>query len=215
MSAAQHRARRQVMIEQIEVALGPFPPAHLRAMRDVPRESFVRDEDEAKAELDVPLALDDSHAATISAPHAYLLSYRLLGLTEGDRMLELGSGTGYGAALAAAIVGPTGSVVTIEIDPTLAGRAEVLLAEQPNVTTLAGDALQAAEYVRASNKIACAFAVEELPPAWTGSLEPGSILVAPVGPVLNQELVRVSRNGDGSFTTTRHGAVRYVANRSA
>ncbi len=202
------------MVERIEAELGPFPPAHLRAMCDVPREQFVREEDREKAELDVPLALDDSNEATISAPHAYLLSYRLLDLGEGDDMLELGSGSGYGAALAAEIVGPRGSVTTIEIDPVLAERARVLCAARPNVRTWVGDALDAAPSIAQCNKIVCAFAVTALPREWTRALAPGSVLVAPVGRAGHQELVRVATDARGALATTRHGAVRYVPNRS-
>jgi protein-L-isoaspartate(D-aspartate) O-methyltransferase len=212
--AVERRERRTAMVQRIDAELGPFPAAHLRAMCKVPREDFVRDEDEGRAELDMPLALDDSHVATISAPHAYLLSYRLLDLREGDRMLELGSGSGYGAALAAEIVGLHGSVVTVEIDPALAERARRLLSTHANVRALTGDALDAGAYVATSNKIVCAFAVAELPRAWTRALEPGAILVAPVGRALNQELMRVACEPGGTLTTTRHGAVRYVPNRS-
>jgi len=202
------------MVARIEAELGPFPPTHLHAMCDVPRERFVRDEDEGRAELDMPLALDDSQVATISAPHAYLLSYRLLDLGEGDDLLELGSGSGYGAALAAEIVGPRGTVTTIEIDPALAERARALLAPHPNVRTSVGDAVDAARVIAECNKIVCAFAVTELPREWTRALAPGSVLVAPVGRVGQQELVRVACDVRGALATTRHGAVRYVPNRS-
>ncbi len=202
------------MVARIDEELGPFPSEHLRAMRDVPRERFVRPADVDRAEIDTPLALDDSGQATISAPHAYLLSYRLVGLAEGDRLLELGSGSGYGAALAAEIVGPRGAVVTIEIDTPLAARAQELLADRANVRTFEGDALGAARLFAECNKAVCAFAVAELPLAWTNALRPGAVLVAPVGAAGSQHLVRVVRE-PGGVTTTRHGAVRYVPNRSS
>ncbi len=202
------------MVRRIDAELGPFPEAHLLAMCRVPRERFVRAEDESRAELDMPLPLDESRVATISAPHAYLLSYRLLDLQEGDHLLELGSGSGYGAALAAEIVGLRGSVVTVEIDEALAARARLLLADRANMRTVLGDAQGAVALFEGSNKVVCAFAVAELPDAWTSALEPSAVLVLPVGRGLNQDLVRVERAASGALRMTRHGSVRYVPNRS-
>ena len=202
------------MVSRIDAELGPFPEAHLEAMRDVDRAAFVRPEDASRAELDTPLPLDGPEVATISAPHAYLLSYRLLDLAAGDRLLELGSGSGYGAALASEIVGSTGRVVTVEIDRELAARAQVLLAPRKNVRVIAGDAQGAGALIPEANKIVCAFAVSSLPESWTSALRVGSVLVAPVGPAHHQELVRLTRDQDGRLAMTRHGGVRYVPNRS-
>ena len=202
------------MVRAIDAEMGPFPDAHLRAMCEVERERFCRDEDRERAELDMPLPLDDSREATISAPHAYLLSYRLLDLGPGDRLLELGSGSGYGAALASAIVGTSGRVVTIEIDQTLAMRAQSLLADRDNVRSIAGDAALATPLLTESSKVVCAFAVPELPAGWKRALQPGAVLVAPVGPSARQQLVRVTCDARGALATTEHGAVRYVPNRS-
>jgi protein-L-isoaspartate(D-aspartate) O-methyltransferase len=201
------------MVRGVEAEVGPFPEAHLRAMREVPRDRFVRAEDRDRAELDMPLPLDDAQTATISAPHAYLLSYRLLDLAARDNLLELGSGTGYGAALASEIVGPTGSVVTIEIDAALSERARELLHDRANVRALWGDAMDAASLVAQHDRIACTFAVKELPIRWCDALRPHAVLVAPVGGD-RQELVRVTRDEALGLVMSRHGAVRYVRNRS-
>lgn len=201
------------MARAVETSLGPFAAAHLRALEVVRRDRFVREDDADRAEIDAPLPLDETGEATISAPHAYLLSYRIVDLAEGDRVLELGSGSGYGAALAAEIVGPRGSVITIEIDEALAERARKLLADLPNVRAVRGDATTAAAVIAECNKIVCAFAVKTLPQAWALALAPGAVLVAPIGKE-TQQLVRVERDRAGAVSITRHGAVRYVANRS-
>ncbi len=202
------------MARDVDKALGPFDPRLLDAVIKVPRDRFVRPEDVDRAELDMPLPLDDAAASTISAPHAYLLSYRLLDLAPGDRLLELGSGSGYGAALASEIVGEEGRVTTVEIDRKLAARATVLLRDRPNVRVIFGDAMHASEWIPGHTKIVCAFAVGELPESWLRAMERGAVLVAPVGKTLDQRLVKVARGQDGELVTTTHGAVRYVANRS-
>jgi protein-L-isoaspartate(D-aspartate) O-methyltransferase len=201
------------MARAVEDTLGPFAAEHLRALEVVPRDRFVRTDDLAHAEVDAPLPLDDTGHATISAPHAYLLSYRLLDLRAGDRLLELGSGSGYGAALGAQIVGPHGRVITIEIDESLAAIAKDLLSPLANVRALHGDATRAAAFFAECNKVVVAFAVKELPREWIDALQPGAVLVAPVG-TSTQHLLRVVRTRDGRLDVTRHGAVRYVPNRS-
>ena len=208
-------ASREALVAKVERELGPFDPVHLHALLAVPRERFVRPEDIAVAGEDRPLPLDESGLATISAPHAYLLSFRLLALRAGDALLELGSGTGYGAALASYIVGREGHVTTVEIDAQLASRARSLLEPIANVTVLGGDATTSAALFAGVKKIVCTFAVAEIPPAWLDALGEGAVLVAPVGaPERDQRLLRVERRG-GRLITSDHGGVRYVPNRAS
>lgn len=203
-----------MLAERIDAQLGPFDRAQLAALVDVPRERFVRPADAGRADEDTPLALDDEGLATISAPHAYLLSFRLLDLRRGDRLAELGSGSGYGAALASHIVGPEGSVVTTEIDPRLAAWAARTLAPIENVRVVEGDAVEMPEALRGAQKVVVTFAVTDVPRAWTDALPDGGVLVAPVGARdRDQKLVRVRRAGS-MLERTEHGAVRYVPNRS-
>jgi protein-L-isoaspartate(D-aspartate) O-methyltransferase len=209
------RGCRLALIASVAKQLGPFDERQLAALLEVPRERFVRREDVALSADDTPLPLDTSGMATISAPHAYLLSYRVLALKEGDTLVELGTGSGYGAALAATIVGPRGRVLTFEIDPTLARWARTTLAAQPNVTVVDGDAMASASVWRDAGdakKVVVTFAVEALPPAWLEALPEGGRLVAPVGKS-DQRLTLVERRR-GVLIETDHGAVRYVKNRS-
>jgi protein-L-isoaspartate(D-aspartate) O-methyltransferase len=204
------RACRLPLIASIERQLGPFDPLHLQAVLEVPRERFVRTSDVHRSADDTPLPLDDEGLATISAPHAYLLSYRLVALAPGDSLLELGSGSGYGAALGAFIVGEEGHVTTVEIDPVLARITAENLTDYPNVDSRQGDAVKADKGAR---KIVVTFAVRDIPQAWTDLIPEGGLLVAPVGEPFEQRLVRVRRE-DGILLSTDHGAVRYVPNRS-
>jgi protein-L-isoaspartate(D-aspartate) O-methyltransferase len=207
-------ATRSEMAADIEKNLGPFDPKHLQALVDVPRERFVPASAIGLCSEDKPVPLDASGLATMSAPHAYLLSFRLLELSRGDSLVELGSGSGYGAALASAIVGAEGRVITIEIDPGLAARSRERLADLANVTVLEGDAVENVGSWGGVRKIVCTFAVRELPDAWLSAIPEGGILVAPVGRFeSDQRLVRVDRRGP-RLITTNHGAVRYVGNRS-
>ncbi len=207
--------QRERLARAIDEQHGPFDPLQLQALREVPRELFVRAADVDRSAADMPLPLDDEGLATVSAPHAYLLTYRLLALGRGDVLVELGSGTGYGAALASYIVGPSGRVLTIEIDESLSVRAHANLAPLANVTAICADAVGSTPSWRDARKIACTFAVDELPRAWLDALPNDGILVAPVGArEKDQQLVRVAREGY-DLRITHHGGVRYVKNRSA
>jgi len=209
------RGCRLPLVDAIERQLGPFSPLHLHALLEVPRERFVRSQDVERSAEDTPLPLDDGGMSTISAPHAYLLSYRLLELKPGDSLVELGTGSGYGAALASVIVGPHGRVVTVEIDGKLADWSKRTLAQYGNVTPVFGDAVTSALWWGSASKVAVAFAVEDLPRAWLDALPEDGSLVAPVGEGENdQRLVLVKRAQGGQFKQTQHGLVRYVKNRS-
>ena len=212
------RGCRLTLVEAVEKHLGPFDAKHLAALLEVPRERFVRRQDIAQSADDTPLPLDlggPGGVATISAPHAYLLSYRLLRLAPGDSLVELGTGSGYGAALAACIVGTEGRVLTFEIDPTLVEWSRETLRGEANVTVTEADAVTSAPLWGGARKVVTTFAVESLPEAWLGALPEGGRLVAPVGAgdEREQRLVLVERRR-GVLFETDHGAVRYVKNRS-
>jgi protein-L-isoaspartate(D-aspartate) O-methyltransferase len=206
------RGRRRTLAAAVNAYVGPFDARLLDALLVVPRERFVRLADREVAYEDRPLPLDDRGQATISAPHAYLLSFRLAALAAGDALLELGSGSGYGAALASHVVGETGRVRTLEIDDTLAARAKDLLSLYPNVETIHADASLAS--LADFPKTIVTYAVRALPARWIETLPLGGILVVPVGdPGTTQRLMRFTRSED-AIVPSDHGGVRYVPDRS-
>jgi protein-L-isoaspartate(D-aspartate) O-methyltransferase len=206
------RSVRTELLGEVERRAGPFDAHLLTALLEVPRERFVRSTDIAESAADTPLLLDAEGLATVSAPHAYLLSFRVLGLRLGDRLAELGSGSGYGAALASRVVGEHGCVVSIEIDHALAARATRLLNCHANVRVITGDAGKLLTHWSGFERVTVTFAVEELLPSWLEGLPEGGRLVAPVGTANAQRLVCVNRQR-GELVWTDHGAVRYVRNR--
>jgi protein-L-isoaspartate(D-aspartate) O-methyltransferase len=208
------RGCRLSLVDAVAKQLGPFDPRHLSALLEVPRERFVRPGDIEQSVDDLPLPLDGEGLATISAPHAYLLSYRLLGLGLGDHLVELGTGSGYGAALAAFIVGPEGRVLSFEIDLDLASWARRTLCDEPNVEIVEADAVDSALLWRNAPKVAVTFAVETLPEPWLDALPEAGTLVAPVGPLERDQRLVLFTKRRGRIVQTDHGAVRYVKNRS-
>ncbi|MBX3219970.1 MAG: radical SAM protein [Labilithrix sp.] len=180
-----------------------------RAVRDVPRERFVPVDTLPDAHRDRALALDETGRATISAMHAYVAVFRALELVAGDALVDLGGGTGYGAAVAAKVVGERGAVTTIEIDRALSERAATLLAAQGNVRVVAGDAHDTALW-RGARKISVGFDVGRIPDAWIDALAPGGRLVAPA----SGELVVVDKHAGGDVSRRSLGRVVYVRDRS-
>ena len=208
LALAARGARR----ETLEASGIPLSSPIGRALLDVPRERFVRPFDVATSADDTAFPLDDAGAASVSAMHAYAAAFAALDLQEGDTLVDLGGGTGYGAAIAAAVVGPGGRVLTIEIDADLADQARTLLAGTPQVEVVHGSAHDVARW-RGAHKVYAGFAQPRVPAAWIDALAEDGVLVAPVGDGVPQMLVRIARSPAGA-RTERLGAVIYVPDRA-
>lgn len=174
-------------------------PRVIAAFRAVDRRRFVRDK--RRAYEDVPLPIPGGQ--TISAPHMVALMLELLELKRTDRVLEIGAGCGYLAALASRLVK---QVTAVEVDPTLAELARQNLARAPNVAVVCADGSRG--YPGSYQKIVFSCAVPEIPEEAVGQLADPGILLAPVGTDA-QELVLL-RKRRGSITMEQHGGVAFV-----
>jgi protein-L-isoaspartate(D-aspartate) O-methyltransferase len=185
-----------------EIVLFPCSERVRNALLAVPRERFVRAEDVADSAEDRALALSDDGRSTISALHAYAMAFDALDLSEGDDLVELGSGSGYGVAIARHVVGPKGSVRGFEIVPELAEWANVRCADAHDVTLWKG-----------ATKVSVGFALDSIPRAWIDALAPRGKIVAPVGSP--QTLTLFEKLEDGNVRTSPVGPVRYVRDRAS
>lgn len=188
----------------------------LAALETVPREQFVPLDHIETSTRDVPVPLDDTGLATVSAMHAYARAFSLLAIRPGDHVLDLGGGTGYGAALLHTLVGPTGHVLTVEIDPLLAARARTLL-QHPNLHPLHGDALDPTTWSAldiAFNKVVLGFALDSIPDSWLATFPEGTTIVAPLRDGDTHRLTRLHHRGT-DFSIERFEEVRYVPTRHA
>lgn len=148
------------------------------AVLSVPREEFVPGKYRSRAYRRCPFEIPGEEA-TISAPGTYAIFYEALDLEEGDLFLEVGSGSGYGAALAKEIVGPDGEVTTVELDPETYEFARDNL-EPYDVEIVRGDGREGHEEMAPFDAIAVTAAVEEVPKPLLDQLGPGGKLVAPI-----------------------------------
>ena len=206
------RGCRLALAGAIRAEHGDLDPVHACAILEVPRERFVRPQDIEESSDDTPLPLDDEGNSTISAPHAYALMFGLLALGSGDLLVELGTGSGYGAALAAFITGC--EVRTFEIDPGLCARARTALVGAGTIRVTCEDALESARHWGSARKVCATFAVDRIPSAWVDALPEGGRLVAPVGSDPRHQRLVLLQRAEGRIVQTDHGAVRYVRNRS-
>jgi len=183
----------------------------VKAMLKVPREKFVLEMYRDYAYLEVPLPLPGCDA-TISCPHSYPLFYEALGLGENDKFLEVGTGSGYGAALAREIVGEDGKVITVEIDKETYEFASWNLRKlgYEDILVVHGDGslgyVQEAPY----DKICVTAACPRIPERLIEQLKLSGRLAAPVGYRYSQDLILLEKNRSGSIKTRLVEKVLYV-----
>ena len=183
-------------------------PAVRHAMATVPRERFVAPELAARAYDNRPLPIGQGQ--TISQPFIVALMTELLDPKPSDVMLEVGTGSGYQAAVLAACVK---KVYSIEILAPLAARARAALdaAGVRNVETRVGDGYLGWPEAAPFDGIVVTAAPDHVPPALVAQLAPGARLVIPVGAIENgQELLLIRKEPDGRTVTRRTIAVRFV-----
>ena len=174
-------------------------PSVRAAFLAVPRENFVRPEDRGAAYQDVPLPI--GHGQTISAPSMIAIMLEEANLRPGERILEIGTGSGYHAALLAALVGPP-DVVTIERHAALAARARANLAAAGfgGVTVIVGDGTLGFPDRAPYDCIMATAGAPRIPNAWPLQLSTHGRIIAPIGPSPNaQVLLIVTRHEDGTL----------------
>ena len=166
----------------------------LQAIKDVPREEFVHETLYEYAYFNVPL--DIGYEQTISQPSIVALMTELLDLKSTDIVLDIGTGSGYQAAILSKLCK---QVVSVEIVPELAKSAKERLKRlgYTNVTVVKGDGKQGYESKAPYDKILCAAAVEEIPKLWIDQLDDDGIMVFPLKMKDFDELVRGTKTERG------------------
>ncbi len=200
------RAEREAMVTLQLERRGIADPRVLSAMRCVPREAFVPEEFRYDAYQDSPLPIGAGQ--TISQPYVVARMIELAQIAPGDRVLEVGAGSGYATAVISRIAA---SVYGIERQGALVAGAQRALAGlgYSNASVIHGDGLQGLDAQAPFDAIIVS-AGGELPQALKEQLAPGGRLVIPLAVDAHQVLTRVRRLAEDDYEITSHDAVRFV-----
>jgi protein-L-isoaspartate(D-aspartate) O-methyltransferase len=192
-SAQDWEKERRAMVENQIAARGIRDTRVLQTMGAVPRHLFVPADLRVQSYQDSPLPIGEGQ--TNSQPYIVALMTELLRLTGGERVLEIGTGSGYQAAILSRLVK---AVYTIEIRKTLFERAAALLASLgcANTTAINADGYYGYESAAPFDAIMITAAVNHIPPPLLKQLKDGGRMVLPLGnPFSYQELVLITRKG--------------------
>lgn len=199
---------RRDMVEHQILKRGVTAPGVLDAMEEVPRHQFVPDDLRDRAYVDSPLAIGSGQ--TISQPYVVALMTSLLELDGDEKVLEIGTGSGYQAAVLSRLAM---DVFTVEIRESLGRRAEQTIAAlgYTNVHIRIGDGYQGWPEEAPFDGIIVTAAAEHLPPPLLQQLKPGGKLVIPVGEEHGyQELLLVEVDDAGEVRKKSVLPVRFV-----
>ena len=174
-----------------------FNSNELRAFEQIDRGGFIPEDVKNAAYHDMPLPL--LRGKTISQPTTVMIMTHALELEQGQKVFEIGTGSGYQAAIIAKIVGPKGKVITTEVVPELVSFAKKNLrkANISNVSVFEEDGSKGMESEAPFDRIMITAACREFPKPLIEQLKPNGIIVGPVGSQQEQEMVRGIKDKNG------------------
>ena len=200
MSNFEAQRKRMVERYRAEGYIGREEMAE--AMLRVPREAFMDQAYLEYAYYDQPFPIPGDGRQTISAPYMYPIFYEALEIREGDSLLEIGAGSGYGAALARELVGPPGKVVAIEINQVTCefARSNLQRTGYGDIILIFGDGSLGYEAEAPYDKICITASCPEVPSPLIEQLKAPGKLIAPVGApssLFGQDLVLMDKDNEG------------------
>ena len=204
LDAEELTHRRVAMVTEQIAGRGIRDRYLLQAMREVPRHEFLPKSARCHAYEDRPLSIGEGQ--TISQPYIVAAMIEPLGCGSDDHVLDIGTGSGYQAAILARLVR---SVVSIEFRPSLAARARKTLTRLgiPNVTVLDGDGSDGAPVFSPYDAIVVAAGAPAVPPDLLSQLSKRGKMVVPVGTTDLQHLTFLRRSGQGLNEEVRESCV--------
>ncbi len=210
MHAEEAAEKRDLLVDSLIRRGYVVTPAVEAAMRRVPREEFVPARLRPDAYVDSPLPIGEGQ--TISAPHMVAIMAEKLDLHPGHKVLEVGAGSGYHAAVVAELVRPQGRVFTVERVESLALFAKANLSRagySDTVEVVIGDGSLGLPERAPFDRIFVACGAPDVPTPLVNQLSEGGKMLVPVGGRMYQDLIRVELK-DGHVTREDHGGCVFV-----
>ena len=205
------KKNRKALVDKLEKNGYIKSPDVKKAMLKVPREEFITPENRKYAYLDQPLPIGEGQ--TISAPHMVALICEFLELKKGMKVLEIGTGFGYNAAVVAEIIGQEGHLYTTERIEELFQLAEENLKRvgYNNITVLHLDGTKGLTDEAPFDRIYATASAPKVPEPLKDQLKIGGRLLTPIGPQgYFQELVCIHRKDQHKFNSHKLGGVAFV-----
>jgi protein-L-isoaspartate(D-aspartate) O-methyltransferase len=207
--AASLAERRERLVADVLQTSGVRDERITAALRDVPRHLFLPHLPPEDAYLDDAIVTKrDAEGQPISSssqPAIMAIMLDQLALATGQRVLEIGAGTGYNAALISHIIGPSGTVVSVDIDPDLVetARGHLASAGYPGVAVVAADGADGYPPGAPYDRVIATVGVSDLAPAWLYQAGPGARIVVPLDVRGSQLAVAFGRAGSGGHWVSR------------
>jgi protein-L-isoaspartate(D-aspartate) O-methyltransferase len=204
--------KRREMVQFLENCGYIKYPEVKKAMLKVKREDFVLPEYKDNPYQNTPLPIPGG--MTISAEHMHAIFLSALNLKPGEKVLEIGAGSGILLAYMKEIVGEKGEVYGVEIIPETYEFAKKNLKKAGywnKVKLVLGDGSKGLpEFAPYDKIVSSASPVEKIPTAWINQLKPGGILVTPLGPTYSQDLILLEKTKEGKIKRKNLGPVVFV-----
>lgn len=207
VTGQDYEVERRKMVSDQLLARGIVDTETLKAMRKVERHLFVPDQNRSQAYNDSPLPI--GHGQTISQPYIVAYMTQLLNVSQGDKVLEIGTGSGYQAAILGEIAK---EVFTIEIVEALGEQAKRRLKAlgYDNVTVIVGDGYSGFQKEAPFDAIMVTAAAGDIPSPLIEQLKDGGKLVMPVGPPEAVQMLVLIEKKKGKIVRKNLTPVRFV-----
>ena len=198
----------QILISQLQHDGYLKTPNILEAFEKVDRKNFVRESERELAYKNSALPI--GHGQTISQPLVVAFMLELLQPKKGEKIFDIGAGSGWAAALLAEIIGAKGKVIAMERIPELADMARKNIAKYKrlmrHVEIREGDGAKGCETEAPFDKIIAAASAKQIPVAWKRELKQGGTIVAPIG----ESIVHLEKTGEKTFKKREFFGFRFV-----
>ncbi len=205
IDSSKHQGQRKRLVDHL-ISRGIKSSSVIKSLLKVPRHLFIDSDFESHAYLDKAFPIDSNQ--TISQPYTVAYQTSLLDLSETDKVLEIGTGSGYQTAILMEI---SKNVYTIERQHKLYRRTKKLLSQlnyHPN-KIIYGDGYKGLVEMQPYDKILVTAGAEEIPKKLLIQLKVGGIMVIPVGKNI-QEMIIVRRISQSKFEKENHGSFKFV-----